>query len=63
MNDADRAQEQTDLELNIALQKRAPELPEMGFCHWCMDFIEVGQFCDTSCRDDYDKDKIMKGQA
>jgi hypothetical protein len=62
MDDADRAQKQTDLELKIALQKRAPELPETGVCHWCIDPIESGRFCDSYCRDDFEKSKIMKGQ-
>jgi hypothetical protein len=63
MDDADRAQEQTDLEIKIALKNRKPELPEVRACHWRMDFIEVGQFCDPSCRDDYDKYKRMKRHA
>mgnify|MGYP005989863433 CR=1 FL=1 len=61
MDDADRAQENTDLEITIALKNRKPELPEIGSCHWCLDTVESGRFCDTYCRDDYEKSKIMKG--
>ena len=61
MDDADRAQQATDLELKLALKTRKPELPETGLCHWCESIIGVGHFCDADCRDDHQKSKIMKG--
>jgi hypothetical protein len=61
MDDADRAQEQTDLEIKIALKNRKPELPEVRTCHWCFEAVESGLFCDVDCRDDYDKSRVMKG--
>ena len=61
MDDVDRAQAQTDLELKLALKNRKHELPEVGLCNWCADSIEKGNFCDEDCRNDYEKSKIMKG--
>lgn len=62
MDDADRAQAEIELELSIALKNREqePVEPETGLCHWCEAIIGVGKFCDSDCRDDYDKDKIMR---
>lgn len=61
MDDADRAQKETDLELNLALKNREPVLPETGACNWCDAIIEKGYFCDADCRDDHEKSKIMRG--
>lgn len=61
MDDADRAQKETDLELSLALQNREQELPETGACHWCEAIIDQGHFCDSDCRDDHAKLKVMKG--
>lgn len=62
MDDADRAQKEIDLELNLALKNRAREVPETGSCHWCKEPIQKGHFCDAYCRNDFEKSKIMKGQ-
>jgi|TARA_R110001583_G_scaffold21308_3_gene80850 hypothetical protein len=61
MDDVDRAQKQTDLELKLALQNRKPEIYETGSCNWCDAIIDKGLFCDSDCRDDHQKSKIMKG--
>ncbi len=61
MDDADRAQAQTDLELKVALQNRKIETYETGSCNWCDAIIEKGAFCDIECSNDYEKSKIMKG--
>ncbi len=61
MDLADKAQEQSDLDLSIALIKRKAELTEKGSCHWCEEPIEKGVFCDSDCRADYEKSKIMRG--
>jgi len=61
MDDADRAQNETDLELRVALQNRKQELPETSVCNWCIEPIKKGHFCNEDCRDDYEKSKIMKG--
>lgn len=61
MDIADEAQNLTELELSIAVKNRKPELQETGLCHWCESIIGVGHFCDSDCRDDFEKSKRMKG--
>lgn len=61
MDDADRAQKEIDLNLTLSLQNRKQELQEDGACHWCEELIDDGLFCDSECRDDHQKSKIMKG--
>lgn len=64
MDEADRAQELTELELNNALKNRKPELPEVGICHYCSEQIEKGKFCDEFCREDHETEqKIIKGRV
>jgi hypothetical protein len=47
----------------MALKNRAqkPIQPETGLCHWCDAIIGAGKFCDSDCRDDFEKSKRMKG--
>jgi len=58
MDIADQAQQQSDLSLEIAisnLRKNEPSLLYTGSCHYCDALVEKGCFCDSDCRDDYEK--------
>jgi len=57
MDAVDSAQKQSDLNLKLALQNRnrPAELKATGECHYCNDPVECGQFCDSDCRDDFEK--------
>lgn len=62
---ADNADEINELHLqeSLAAQKRrAIELKPKGICHYCDEGISSSAnnklFCDTDCRDDYDKYKL-----
>lgn len=61
---ADQAQEETELDLNVALSNRPERMPETGVCYGpdCEIIIGVGNFCGRDCRDSYEiEQKIMKG--
>lgn len=54
--DAANDRAQSDLDANIkAARAVGSALPETGFCHNCTDPIEAGKFCDSDCRDDWQK--------
>ncbi len=57
MDIADLALEQSDLDLKLALDncKRPNQIKNTGKCGYCKDPIKCGQFCDTDCRDDYER--------
>ncbi len=61
MDIVDEAQSQVDLDLSISLAKRKTELISNGNCHNCQETINSGLFCDTDCRNDFEKRKIMRG--
>jgi len=53
----DRAQELEQRHRDEALkaQRSRPEMPFRGKCYNCHAPIKRGCFCDTDCRDDYEK--------
>jgi len=52
-DEADVAQKIVDLNLEIALSKRAPALPK-GNCHNCKEVLPKDKsFCDQDCEDDF----------
>ena len=57
MDACDSAKALEDLTIKLALKNRKAEaeLPEVGACHYCEAIIEKGNFCDSDCRDDYEK--------
>lgn len=38
-----------------ARKAKAVRLQPYGFCYNCDELIKTGCFCDTDCRDDFDK--------
>lgn len=58
----DQAQQFEELRRADALRDQAlkPAMPFVGSCYNCEAVINVGCFCDTDCRDDYEK--RTKGQ-
>ncbi len=54
IDDAAQAEEWFRSQSLDALQA-AVTLPFTGRCYNCEDQIEYGCFCDTDCRDDYEK--------
>lgn len=59
----DHANDITELYLNVAMHNRtnAPRMPATGFCHNCEAPVEKNaHFCDTDCRDDWQKRRNMQ---
>jgi hypothetical protein len=54
-DEVDRANEQVEMTLRSARLRRNPTLPAIGQCYNCENEIPVGVFCDSDCRDDYEK--------
>lgn len=57
----DLAQRFEEMHRDIAIHNRAPELPFNGECYNCEAPVTGGCFCDSDCRDDYDKRMKLKG--
>lgn len=57
MDDIDKAQVQSDLLLEKAVEnsrKTITRIHPTVFCHYCAEELSPGQlFCDIGCRDDY----------
>lgn len=65
MDDADMAQkiQEQALEIALANQKTKPRKNPTGRCLWCSDATdEQSMFCDADCRDDYEKNKNIRGR-
>lgn len=63
---ADRAEWRIakDIEVAMAHARRIPQLEADGRCHYCDDDVAHGaQFCNTDCRDDYQKEQEAKRRA
>lgn len=63
-DEADRAQELQEAALEIALRKQKSKLTlhATGRCLWCSEPTgSEGLFCDSDCRDDYEKSKKFRG--
>jgi hypothetical protein len=54
-DEIDMANEQVEMTLRSARLRRNPTLPVIGQCYNCESDIPVGVFCDSDCRDDYEK--------
>ncbi|PFH10878.1 hypothetical protein BCF11_3312 [Collimonas sp. PA-H2] len=57
---ADRAEWRIakDIEVAMAHARRIPQLEADGRCHYCDDDVAHGRlFCNTDCRDDYQKEQ------
>jgi hypothetical protein len=57
---ADRAEWRIakDIEVAMAHARRIPHLEADGRCHYCDDDVAHGAlFCNTDCRDDYQKEQ------
>jgi hypothetical protein len=60
----DHAQQRSeeDLERAIAAARGIPALPYVGSCYNCDAITPPGaRFCDSDCREDYDKRKRADG--
>lgn len=62
MDILDQLQEREELYQAALIRQRKPTLPITGQCHFCREDVEVGLFCDTDCRDDYEKEQHMLRQ-
>lgn len=60
MDAADQAQDQTDLEIKVALQNRKAQLPTKGSCYWCDEPIASGIYCDAYCGSCHEKSTEIK---
>lgn len=65
MDDADIASDKSqalndELIANVRRQAIAARLPHNGKCYYCAeDVVAPKAFCDTDCRDDYDREKRL----
>lgn len=51
----DAANDLTDLNIQHALANRPAPMQFTGKYKYCSETIEVGNFCDEYCREDYEK--------
>lgn len=51
MNQDDQATAYEELDRDLCLKRRRPELERTGKCHWCEDDTD-GVYCSPECRDD-----------
>ena len=64
MDQSDRATAR-EAEMNkdaLAEVQRIPVLPFTGECHNCGESIRVGKFCDSDCRDDFERRERIKNR-
>ena len=54
--------EEIERELSIKVARmRGEELPAVGRCHWCDEIVPEGhKFCDSDCRDGWQRDKKLR---
>lgn len=61
-DEADRANDQAERELEQILKARAPSERRTGFCVWCRARLPGGGvYCDSDCRDDHETFLRAKG--
>lgn len=53
LDDDATAREEMDREL--ALQIRKPELPHIGICYNCQEELQAGCYYDADCRNDHQR--------
>ncbi len=66
MNDADRAQRSLEhfSQLNIAQLRQQPAPKANGLCLYCQTRVANGVlFCDSDCRDDFERLARRKARA
>lgn len=54
MSQDDDAEAFEQLDRDIALKIRKPELARTGFCHWCHEET-VGVYCSIECRETHEQ--------
>ncbi len=63
MDEADVAQQEVELSLKLALERKEPSLAATGACHFCGEALTEGQkFCDSDCEEDYRRLQWQKSQ-
>ena len=58
MDDADYAENEQQLRIDLAMKNRVLHVPQQkdtGECMNCGDRIQVGRWCDAECRTDWDR--------
>lgn len=61
-DDIDNASNLEQLERDIALMNRKPSLQFIGRCYNCDHPLLNGCFCDSDCREDWEKERWAKSQ-
>lgn len=60
-DDVDIASVQEAAYLSAALNRRHASLPSVGQCYACGEPVDGKlRFCDTECRDDWEKDEAAR---
>lgn len=61
VDQAQKIQEEA-LEIALGKQKAKPRTNTTGRCLWCNDSTgPQAMFCDADCRDDYEKNRNLRG--
>jgi hypothetical protein len=64
MDDADRAADREDIAREAAvaaIRRRIEAMPSLGHCYYCGEALRPAKrFCDSDCRDDYERQEKMK---
>lgn len=56
MDEADRAERDTEIHMRAALLQRKPTLAPKGACHFCDEPAEPPRlFCSAECREDHER--------
>lgn len=67
MDDADRAADREDIAREAAvaaIRRRIEAIPSLGYCYYCGEALRAGKrFCDSDCRDDYERQEKMKART
>ena len=62
-DDADRAADQNERELQAVLGRRRPTEKRTGFCVWCRNRIDAAAiYCDADCRADHESSLKFNGR-
>lgn len=58
----DQANELSDLLTSAAVSSRPRPLPFIARCYNCDESIDKGHFCDSGCKEDFERRKYAKTQ-
>lgn len=58
----DQATAAEELDREVCMQQRRPELPHIGKCHWC-GVETTGTHCSSECRGDHEKRMKFSGNT